>query len=103
MNTPYKRMGVSAIGVRFEEDCLPSPDVRTSVGTSFLLHEIGNKDVLSAMIPANTARDPESRNSLTKQGEHGGRAVVVVNANADDLARLAVNETVDDNLVANEA
>lgn len=95
--------GMSGRFLTSNKDNIPSPDIQALVRTVLLLHEVSNEDILTAMITVNMARDFELHDGLMKQAENRCGMVVVVDANTNHLACLAIDETMDDDLVANEA
>lgn len=81
----------------------PSPYIRAAASTTVVLHKLGYLQILRAVIPTDAARPPVLLDSFKEREGDGMTAVVVAHTEGDDEAALAVDETVHNNLVANES
>ena len=71
---------------------IPAPDVRTTACTTVMLHPFCDTNVLSSMITANSARSTVAGLAVMKEEKNSFCTIVVMDTNANNKARMTVNE-----------
>ena len=81
----------------------PAPDEGTTVETTTLLHEAADAKVLYAVVTTGPGGNAVFFAGVEKEVQDSLRTIVVMGADRENEARVAVYCTVDDDTIANEA
>jgi hypothetical protein len=93
---------ISTISLYSRLASLPSPDVRSTIITTFMYHMCSHPDIFCSMVSTHSTWETVVSDCLKKEVQNSGRPVVRAASNSRDETGFSVNKAVYHEFISDE-